>query len=152
MKDGTRWRALALVVATTVFAGACSNPVSPGDHRIAAGVLIRDGAQEVVRVHGAGATGTITVQAGQQTGPLTVRFLDTAGAEIPPQSGYWLRVESSNTAVADWQQTTAGEHGGRLAGGVAGQATLTFCNMHGAVGSGHADGCRQVTAVVAATP
>jgi hypothetical protein len=152
MRHFRSWRGLVLAVATVAAAAACTNPVSPGNHQVAMGVVIRDGSQELVRAAGTTVTGALSVQAGQQKGPLTVRFLDHAGAEFEPRSGYWLRVDSSNPAVAQWQQAVEGEHGGRLVGVSAGQATLTFYNMHGAVGRGHDDGLQAVTVVVTDTP
>jgi hypothetical protein len=146
-------RGVFAAIAVGLIAAACSNPVSPGDHRFAAGVVVRDAAgAELVRAQGTTVTGGLTVAAGQQTGPLTVWFLNSSGEEMAPPSGYWLKVESVNPAVASWTQATAGEFGGRLVGGIAGQTTLRFLNMHGAVGSGHDDGLQDVTVTVTAAP
>jgi hypothetical protein len=152
MKYLTMRRGLMLAMATMAVATACSNPVSPGTHLVAAGVVIRDGDRELVRAVGTTVTGGLTIEAGQQTGPLTVQFLAANGSEIPVQQGYWLDVRNSNPAVAQWTRASQAEFGGRLVGLAPGQTTMTFANMHGAVGSGHDDGMQAVTVTVTAAP
>jgi hypothetical protein len=139
--------ALALLAMATVLA-ACGNPASPGEHRFAYGVVIREGGETVVRAQGSNITGSLAVAPGQTRGPLTVRLLNREGGDMEPRQGYWLRVTSSSPGVARWQQASEGELGGSLVGVAAGAATLEFCNMHGAVGRGHADGCQSVPVLV----
>jgi hypothetical protein len=152
MRYTTITRSLALAVATMAVVTACTNPVSPGNHRVAAGVVIREGGQELVRAVGTTVTGGLSIGAGQQTGPLTVHFLAADGSEIAIEHGYWLDVRNSNPAVAQWTRASQAEFGGRLVGLAPGQTTLTFANMHGAVGSGHDDGMQAVTVTVTAAP
>lgn len=146
-----RWKVRALGAAALVaVAAGCTNPVSPGNHRVAAGVVVRDGADELVRATGDTQTGELAVAAGSETGPLSVQFLAPDGSAIPVQDNYWLRVTSTDSATAYWAQATPGEFGGRLVGGAAGEATLRFWNMHGALGGGHDDGWQDVVVTVTA--
>lgn len=143
---------LAGVVAALVPAmllAACDNPASPGDHQRAYGVQVSVGGAVLVRALGSSVTGSLAATPGSQTGGLTVRMLDRDGEVIQPRQGYWLRVTSQNSGIARWQQATEGEFGGTLVGVAAGQTSLEFCNMHGAVGRGHDDGCQNVTVLVA---
>jgi hypothetical protein len=141
----------AVIAGVAVLFGGCSNPASPGQHLRAEGVVIQHGANTLVRAQGATVTGGLALTVGEQRGPLTVVLLDRNGADIVPPQGYYLRVTSAASNVAQWSQATAGEFGGTLTGVGPGQTTLTFCLMHGAVGGGHADGCQDVPVVVVAT-
>jgi hypothetical protein len=142
----------AVMLAVLLVLPACRNPVSSGDHTFAYGVVVREGTETLVHAQGDAVTGALALSAGQQRGPLTVRMLDRHGNDIEPRPGYWLRVTSQAPAVATWQQPTAGEFGGTLTGVGPGQTSLEFCNMHGAVGGGHPDGCQTVAVTVAAQP
>lgn len=142
---GTGRRRAAALVA--VVLAACQNPVSPGGHSTPAGVeILRDGAVLArVQLGPPGepltTTGRLSVGAGQQTQPLTVRFLRSDGAPLAPGAGYYLmEVVSSAPGVARWEQATPGEFGGRLIGTAPGTANLSFALGHGAVGRGHQDG------------
>jgi hypothetical protein len=153
MMNTIGWNVRALGAAVLVAAAAgCTNPVSPGNHRVAAGVVVRDGADELVRATGDTQTGGLAVEAGSQTGALAVQFLTSDGSLIPVQDDYWLRVTSADSATAYWSQATPGEFGGRLVGVAAGATTLRFWNMHGAVGGGHDDGWQEVVVTVTAAP
>jgi hypothetical protein len=134
----------------TMVAGACTNPVSPGTHIRAEGVVVRSAAEVLVRADRDGVSGALAVQAGEQLGPLTVRMLDHDGDEISPPHGYYLEVRSSAESIARWNMAVEGEFGGTLVGVAQGTANLTFCLMHGAVGRGHDDGCQAVNVAVSA--
>lgn len=151
MRNARRTRLAGAVgaLAAAMLLAACDNPASPGDHQRAYGVQVSAGAEVLVRALGNSVTGSLAATPGSQTGALTVRMLDRDGNVIEPRQGYWLRVNSQNSDVARWQQATAGEFGGTLVGVAAGQTSLEFCNMHGAVGRGHDDGCHSVTVLVA---
>lgn len=141
-----------ILALTAVAAPACDNPVDDHDdeHAEAEGVVVLSGSTQLVRVLEGQVTGSLTVAAGATRPGLTVRFIDHDGRTIAPESGTYLDVTSSNSAVATWQQNTAGEFGGQLRGVAAGAATLNFRLMHGAVGSGHADAVISVPVVVTA--
>lgn len=141
-------RAAAIALVAGMVVVACSNPVAPGAHVRPAGMIIRAGADTVVHVVGTTVTGELTVQAGQQTAPLTVHFLDGAGNEITPPQGYYLNVEVQTAGVAAWTQNTPGEFAGRLQGVAAGTTTLEFQWVHGPVGGGHVDERFSIQAVV----
>jgi hypothetical protein len=117
---------------------ACDNPVAGDRHVHPDGIVIRQNTTTLVRVEGQQVTGQLALSLGQQTGPLTVRFLDDDGDEIAPESGYWLRV-TAQPAIATWAPDVAGGFTGTLTGTAADVGTITFEWMHGAVGSGHAD-------------
>jgi hypothetical protein len=140
----TAARGLFALVGVLALA-ACSNPVSSGDHTRPLGVEVVGDGGVLIRALAASReanpviTGQLTVQAGEQTAPLTVRFLAAGGEAIPPPQGYYLRVTSGNPGIVTWQQATEGEFGGRLVGVGAGSSTLVFDFMHGAVGRGHSD-------------
>jgi hypothetical protein len=140
--------ATGVLVLATVVAGACTNPVSPGTHIRAEGVVVRSGTEVLVRADRDGVSGALAVQAASQRGPLTVRMLDHDGDEISPPHGYYLEVRSSAESIARWNMAVEGEFGGTLVGVAPGTANLTFCLMHGAVGRGHDDGCQAVNVAV----
>jgi hypothetical protein len=125
---------------------ACDNPASPSEHLQAYGVVLRANNAEVVRAQGQTTTGGISILAGQQLGPVTVRFVNRDGNEMEPRQGYWMRVTSEAPAIMRFEYTE-GEYSGRLVAGTPGMTQLEFCNMHGSVGRGHADGCQRVTAI-----
>jgi hypothetical protein len=136
-----------VLAAAVLLLTACENPATPGGHIHAYGVVVRDGTQELIRATGATVIGSLEVVAGQQRGPLTARMLDREGRDLEPRHGFWLRVISAAPAIARWDYTQ-GEYTGRLVGVAAGTTTLEFCNMHGAVGRGHDDGCQNVPVTV----
>jgi hypothetical protein len=141
-----RGSAFALLAGSAAI--ACSNPVSSDGHIRPQGVVVRDGATVVAQVSGGTATGQLTVQAGQLTPPLTVRFMDAGGNEITPPHGYYLAVVTRPAGIAAWVQDTPGEFGGRLQGLAPGAAELDLEWVHGPVGSGHVDQRFTISAVV----
>ncbi|HEX6133429.1 MAG TPA: hypothetical protein VFZ24_05685 [Longimicrobiales bacterium] len=130
--------ALALVVLA-----ACENPVKPAEHEDPAGLVLRAGTTEVVRVVGLGlngtATGVLAVTESGQTPVLTVALIDDHGDELTLDEETALGVESDAPATATWQGTAAGAYTGRVAGHAAGTATLKFRLYHGSVDTGHVD-------------
>jgi hypothetical protein len=149
----TAARGIAAIAIITMT--ACQNPVSSGDHLRPQAMEILEGATVLMRAQAVTAqnqpsvmTGELVVRSGEQTSPLTVRFLDADGEVIPPPFGYWLRITPANAAVVRWERASEAEFGGRLVGVSPGEARLRFEWMHGAVGGGHEDRTFDVTAVV----
>lgn len=140
LDSGIFTRASAVLVFAAALA-ACDNPVKPSeDHPEAEGVVIRQGTVELARWFDGTLTGQLVVTAGQSVGPLTVRFLDHDGEELPLDDDEWLRVEFLTGAdVATWQQATGGELGGTISGTTAGAATVRLHLMHGVHPSGHSE-------------
>ncbi|CAN5895763.1 hypothetical protein BH23GEM9_BH23GEM9_31050 [soil metagenome] len=128
---------LALVAAGML--AACENPVSSGSHFTPDGLTIQAGTTVLVEAIGGRTqptvTGGLTVQAGQQTAPLTLRFTDASGATMTPPQGYYVEVVSASPAVAQWQ--AAGDLGGTVAGVAAGTTTFRVRWLHGPQGAGH---------------
>jgi hypothetical protein len=151
MSIAVRGIAAFAVVAMT----ACQNPVSNGEHIRPQAMEILEGGMVLMRAQAVTArnqpsvtTGELVVASGEQTSPLTVRFLTSSGEVITPPFGYWLRITPANAAVVRWERASEAEFGGRLVGVSPGEARLKFEWMHGAVGGGHEDRTFDVTAVV----
>ena len=133
-------RAAAAAFLSAAVLTACDNPVGEREQHVRpARIAILSGTTELAGGTFGSITGSLTAQAGQQTGPLTVRFFTSAGAEISPSAEYHMRVTSGNNAIAQWLQATSGEFGGRVSGAAAGTTTLTFGYVHGAPGTGHSE-------------
>lgn len=130
---------LALIAVLAL--GACDDdPVgSEDEHEDPVGMVISAGGVDLVTVNGSVVTGTLTVDAGQETAHLDVEFLDADGDRFTPDDAdEWLQVIIQNPAVADWEQDEPGEFGGHLRGLTAGTTVAGFDLMHGAVGSASA--------------
>ena len=145
MKKKT-YRTLGSILAMTgvLALGACDDdPVGvDDDHLEPVGLVISAGGVDLVTVNGATVTGSLTVDAGQETAHLDVEFLAENGVRFTPEDAdEWLRVTMADPAVAGWEQDVPGEFGGHLHGESAGTTTAVFDLMHGAVGSttAHAD-------------
>lgn len=133
--------AFALAAAGAVALGACSDdPVGlEEEHAEAEGVeLVLAG--EVVATYADGSwTGGLQVVEGEETAPMTVRFIDHDGEAILPEDDSYLEVEIGDETVAEFVQDTPGEFSGRLQGVAAGDTHAVVRLMHGAVGTGHPD-------------
>ncbi|MEQ9568739.1 MAG: hypothetical protein RLN75_01000 [Longimicrobiales bacterium] len=132
----------SILALTGVLAlGACDDdPVGNEDeHQEPVGLVISTGGVDLVTVNGATVTGSLSVDAGQETAHLDVAFLDEDGDRFTPEDAdEWLRVTIANPAVAEWEQDEPGEFGGHLHGESAGTTTAVFDLMHGAVNSSSA--------------
>ncbi len=132
----------SILALTGVLAlGACDDdPVgNEEEHLEPVGLVISTGGVDLVTVNGATVTGSLSVDAGQETAHLDVEFLDEDGDRFTPdEADEWLRVTIANPAVADFEQDTPGEFGGHLHGESAGTTTAVFDIMHGAVNSSSA--------------
>ncbi|HEX6309793.1 MAG TPA: hypothetical protein VFZ69_16585 [Longimicrobiales bacterium] len=142
------WLGLAAALA------ACENPVTPADHEEPEGLVLLDGATEVLRVIGRGAVGvasdTLRVAAGAQTPELTVSFIDEHGDALTIDEENTLAVVSDSPATATWQGSAAGVYAGRVSGLAAGTTTLRFQLYHGSVETGHVDAEFRVPVTVTA--
>lgn len=138
-------RSAALSLGIALLAAACSdNPVQPEEHHEPVRVVIKSGQLEMASapaLNGGNITGALTIKVGEESSHLTVVFVDKHGHVIETDDDEWLRVESSNETIAEFEQHEVGEFGGHIHGVAVGSATLTFKLMHGAVGSSsaHAD-------------
>lgn len=132
----------SVLALTAVLAlGACDDdPVgSEEEHEDPVGMVISAGGVDLVTVNGSVVTGTLTVDAGEETAHLDVAFLDEHGDRFTPaDADEWLQVIIANPGVAGWDQDEVGEFGGHLQGVSAGTTTAGFDLMHGAVGSASA--------------
>ncbi|MCS7081492.1 MAG: hypothetical protein N2561_03145 [Bacteroidetes bacterium] len=104
------------------------------DHAEAEGLLLRIGAQEVVRVWDARVTGSLSVRVGQELGPIEVYFLDENQRSFQPDpSEYRLQLNVANSAIASVRSGSSWTF--YLRGLAAGQTSLEIVLLHG----GHAD-------------
>jgi len=133
------------LIASSVFAlGACGDdPVgAEEEHSDPVGLVITLGGVDLVTVNGSTVTGTLTVEAGQETAHLDLEFLDEDGDRFSPtDADEWLRVTIADPTTATWEQDEPGEFGGHLQGRSVGVTVVTFDIMHGALNStaAHAD-------------
>lgn len=136
-------RLAGLVLGLALLATACSDSTGPDDdddHEEPAGVVATMGGAELVRVNAnREVTGSFTVAVNEETDHITIRFLAEDGDEIVPDDDYYLDAEVANEAVAEVEQDTPGDFGIHVHGKQAGTTTVRLRQMHGSVGSGHAD-------------
>lgn len=135
---------LALTVAGAVGLGACSDdPVGiDDDHEedVEGVELVLNG--EVIASYDGDArtwTGEIEVTEGEETAHITLRFVDHDGGEVTPEDETYLEVDIGDATIAEFEQDTPGEFGGRVHGIVTGETEAVFKLMHGEIGSGHPD-------------
>ena len=81
----------------------------------------------------------LEVEPDEETGHISVRFVDHDGMAVELDDDFYLEVEVEDESIAEFEQDTPGEFGGHLHGGAEGDTDIVFRLMHGAVGSGHAD-------------
>jgi hypothetical protein len=140
---------LALAAAATL--AACQNPVSAGAHITPDGFAILEGTTVLVQGQGGRTqptvSGQLSVQAGQQRGPLTLRFTDRDGAVMTPPDGFYVEVSTGSAGIATWQ-SAAGGLSGSVLGVAAGTTTLRFGWLHGPLGAGHEETGWNVAVVV----
>lgn len=131
---------MAATLAGTLALGACGDdPTGPDDHAEPEGVVLRLNNQVLASYDGSTWSGEVVLTVGQETAHISVQFVDDHGDPLETDEDEYLDVVMGNTAIADFEQDTPGEFGGRLHGKSVGQTTAVFRLMHGAVGSGHAD-------------
>jgi hypothetical protein len=136
-------RSMGIVLAGLALLGACSSdPVFLDEHgeEIEGVELVLNG--EVLASYDGDErawTGELTVDQGQETGLIEVRFTDHHGDEVALEDDVYLEVEIEEETIAEFIQDTPGAFEARLRGLLAGETTAVVRLMHGAVGSGHPD-------------
>lgn len=136
---------LLLAAVLAVGAAACGDSTGPDDdpddeHGEPEAVrLILDG-QEIARADLEASTGEIHAHPGEETGPITVEFLDDDEDVLDPDPDeFYLAVEVDDATVAEFEQESPGAFVGHVHGHEAGEAVMVFKLMHGSVGAGHED-------------
>ena len=139
----------ALALGTLAFAACSSDPTGIDDHSEPEGVELVMNGTVIAAYEGDPPTwtGEMEVDAGTETLHISVYFLDHDGDRITFDADYYLEVEVGDESIAEFEQDTPGEFGGRLHGLAQGVTDVVFSLMHGAIGSGHSDFATQ--AVVA---
>ncbi len=140
------WMRLSAVtgMATLLVLGACESSTDADDDDHAdhvEGVQLVLGDSVLASYDGDTSTwsGELEVEPGEETGHISVHFLDHDGDRVTLGSDFYLEVNIDDETVAEFEQDTPGEFGGHLHGGMEGHTDATFMLMHGNVGSGHAD-------------
>jgi hypothetical protein len=123
-----------LALTAAVALGACTNPVTPESHVSPTGFEILQNGQVVVAEQNGSLTGSLTLQAGQTLGPVTVRFRDGANV-VAPDPSYFLEVAVANEAIVRFAPTTPGALTGSFQALSPGTTTMRVRWMHGRVGS-----------------
>lgn len=124
------------IVAAAVFAlGGCdSDPTGNEDHIDPVGIVIVSGSTDVVSVRGLDIIGAFQVNAGGQTDPFDILFVDERGNRfVPTEPDEWLRVTVSHPSLAEWVGDGPGAWSGSIRGLQAGTTTVRFELMHGPV-------------------
>ena len=76
-------------------------------------------------------TGELEVEPGEETGHISVRFVDHDGMAVELDDDFYLEVEVEDESIAEFEQDTPGEFGGHLHGGAEGDTDIVFRLMHG---------------------
>ena len=79
------------------------------------------------------------VDEGEETPPISVRFVDHDGDPVLIDEDLYLDVEVEADSIAEFEQDAPGEFGGHLRGVGEGATGMSFRLMHGTVGSGRPD-------------
>lgn len=131
---------LAATLAGMLVLGACGDdPTVPDDHAEPEGVVLRLNGQVLASYDGGTWSGEVALSVGQETGSITVQFVDDHGDPLEADDEEYLDVIMGNSSIADFLSDAPGAFTGRLSGKAVGQTFATFRLMHGAVGSGHPD-------------
>lgn len=136
---------LLLTAVLALGAAACGDSTGPDDdhdddHGEPAAVRLILGGQEIARADLETSTGEIHVHPGEETGPITVEFLDDDEDVLDPDpEEFYLEVEVDDDAVAGFEQESPGAFVGHVDGHEAGRTVMRFKLMHGTVGAGHED-------------
>ena len=133
----------ALLSAGILALSACESATEPEEDHAeeVEGVILVLSGQTIATYDGHDGrwTGELEVEPGEETGHITVRFVDHDMEEVHLDADFYLEVEVEDESIAEFEQDTPGEFGGHLHGEAEGDTDIVFRLMHGAVGSGHAD-------------
>ncbi len=133
----------ALLSAGILALSACESATEPEDDHAeeVEGVILVLSGQTIASYDGHDGewTGELEVEPGEETGHISVRFVNHDMEPVELDDDYYLEVEVEDESIAEFEQDTPGEFGGHLHGGAEGDTDIVFRLMHGAVGSGHAD-------------
>ena len=123
------------VVALFLLFQACSSSTSveEEEHADAEGLTLTVNGVEIVRVEEGAATGEITVEAGEETALITLRFLDHDGDEFQPtDEEFALDVAIGDESIAEFEQHDEdGKWAFHIHGEAAGSTEATFSLLHG---------------------
>ena len=129
-------------VALGLVAGACDNPVDPGEHGHhphAEAVVVRLDGEILATAEGTdgnpetrNSTGSIEVPAGGIVGLLEIEFVDHDGHALDlDDDDASLGVIVDDETVATFDPDPKGGFAGRVHGHTAGSTTISFILMHG---------------------
>jgi hypothetical protein len=123
---------LLALTGVLVLAACDDDPVGTDDeeHADPVAVQVLVAGNELASATPVSATGSLTVDAGAETGHLDVVFIDEDGDAIVPEAEYSLAVSMADETVAEWEFDDPGEFGGHLKGLAAGTTTAVFSLMH----------------------
>jgi hypothetical protein len=124
---------IALTLSLSVLLGACSSstelPATPE------GLTVTESGVPVIQVTGNTVNGSFRIDVDRSTPPVVVTFTDSEGTSVKT-NGRYLDVAVGDEAIATFEVTDASGFTGRLTGKEAGNTTIRFMLMEGAVGSG----------------
>jgi hypothetical protein len=125
---------LLLTLLGLVVFQACDNHVHDhdDDHAEPVGFFLRESGVNIVTYQNATVQGSITVQAGDETGLVSVVFIDEDGDEFTPEGDvYSLSLETTSTNFEFEQHAEDGKWRFHVVGLQAGTGTFTLKLMHG---------------------
>lgn len=133
----------ALLSAGILALSACESATEPEEDHAdeVEGVILVLGGQTIASYDGHEGQweGELEIEPGEETGHITVRFVNHDMEAVQLDDDFYLEVDVEDESIAEFEQDTPGEFGGHLHGGAEGDTDIVFKLMHGNVGSGHAD-------------
>lgn len=127
---------LLLVAALFTFSACDSNSVDDheDEHADAEGLVLRASGQQIVEVKEGVVTGSITVQAGDETPLIVVEFRDHDGNEVHTEdlgSEFSLGYRFGDSSIAGWEQHEGENWEFHVLGLAEGTTTLELELLHG---------------------
>ncbi len=125
----------ALLTAGILALSACESATEPEEYHaeeVEGAILVLSG-QTIASYDGHDDewTGEPEVEPGEETAHITVRFVDHDMDPIQFDEDFYLEVEVEDESIAEFEQDTPGEFGGRLHGVAEGDTEIVFRLMHG---------------------
>ena len=135
---------LAVLVSGTVTLAACGEGTTEPeeDHgEEVEGVLLVLSGRTIASYDGDDGswTGELELALGEETAYIAVSFVDHDGDPVSLDDDFYLEVEIADESIAEFEQDTLGEFGGRLHGRAQGETEVVFMLVHGTAGAGHPD-------------
>lgn len=136
-----RFTALFFMMASLVLFSACDDNPADDDHdehADAEGLVLRANGQQIVEVKEGVVTGSITVEAGDETALIQVEFRDHDGHEVHAEdldAEFSLGYSFGDASIAGWEQHDGERWEFHVLGLAAGTTTLELQLLH----NDHAD-------------